>query len=294
MTGLQQPVKQDVGPLQSRSNTVTYRSNIRGNAGEYKRRMDLISINLAGKVAVVTGASGELGRVMARTLAQAGADVAVHYRQNERKAQEIAAEIGSLGVRALPVQADVTDEASVSAMQQRIESELGAPRIVVSNAVIQYPWTSVLEQAAADYEGQFRSCVLHNVFMAKAFVPGMKAQGGGRYIAISTECAMQNFAGQSAYVSGKRGMDGVLRVLAREVGEYAITVNQVAPGWTISDKDRSAGQERQPDYEQNVPLRRRGTDQEIANVVAFLASSLASYITGAYIPVCGGNVMPTI
>jgi 3-oxoacyl-[acyl-carrier protein] reductase len=89
-------------------------------------------------------------------------------------------------------------------------------------------------------------------------------------------------------------MDGVLRILAKEIGEHQITVNQVAPGWTISARDRAAGSEIQPGYTKSVPLARRGTDQEIANVVAFLASDLSSYITGAYIPVCGGNVMPTI
>jgi len=85
-----------------------------------------------------------------------------------------------------------------------------------------------------------------------------------------------------------------LRILAKEVGAHGITVNQVAPGWTISDKDREAGSEAQPEYEKSVPLGRRGTDQEIANVVAFLASDLSSYVTGAYVPVCGGNVMPAI
>ena len=108
----------------------------------------------------------------------------------------------------------------------------------------------------------------------------------------NTECAMQNFVGQSAYTAGKRGMDGVLRVLAKEVGTYGVTVNQVAPGWTISDKSPAAVADE--DYRSKVPLQRRGTAQEIANAVLFLASDLASYITGAYIPVCGGNVMPTI
>jgi 3-oxoacyl-[acyl-carrier protein] reductase len=135
---------------------------------------------------------------------------------------------------------------------------------------------------------------MHNVHMVKAFVPAMVARGWGRVIAINTECAMQNAPTQSAYVSGKRGMDGVLRVLAKEVGPHGITVNQVAPGWTVSDRDRAAGTERQAAYDRDVPLRRRGTDQEVANVVAFLASELASFVTGAYVPVCGGNVMPTI
>ena len=89
-------------------------------------------------------------------------------------------------------------------------------------------------------------------------------------------------------------MDGVLRVLAREVGEHNITVNQVAPGWMISDNARSAGTERNAAYEANVPLKRRGEDQDVANLVAFLASDLAAFITGAYISVSGGNVMPAI
>jgi 3-oxoacyl-[acyl-carrier protein] reductase len=89
-------------------------------------------------------------------------------------------------------------------------------------------------------------------------------------------------------------MDGVLRVLAREIGPHQITVNQVAPGWTITERVRREGTHRQEAYEAAVPLKRRGEDQEIAHVVAFLASDLASYITGAYIPVCGGNVMPAI
>lgn len=105
---------------------------------------------------------------------------------------------------------------------------------------------------------------------------------------------MQNAPTQSAYVAGKRGMDGIYRILAKEVGASGITVNQVAPGWTISDRDREEGTEISVAYSSTVPLRRRGTDQEIANVVAFLASDLSSFITGAYVPVSGGNVMPAI
>jgi len=112
-------------------------------------------------------------------------------------------------------------------------------------------------------------------------------------IGINTECTMQMFESQSAYVAGKRGMDGVLRVLAREIGRHGVTVNQVAPGWTLSERDREHPAQ-DAGYCQNVPLRRRGTDQEVANVVAFLASNLSSFVHGAFVPVCGGNVMPTV
>ncbi|MFD2334013.1 SDR family NAD(P)-dependent oxidoreductase [Cohnella sp. GCM10020058] len=253
-----------------------------------------MQINLSGQTALITGASGQLGRVMARTLAGCGANVAIHYRGNVAKAEELKTELEAMGVRALAVQADVTKLDDVLAMKDAVKAGLGAVDIVVANAVIQYQWTSVLEQAVEDYVGQFESCVLQSVHLAKAFLPDMIAKGGGRLIGINTECAMQNFPTQSAYVAGKRGMDGVYRVLAKEVGEHQITVNQVAPGWTISERDRTDGTERSESYESTVPLKRRGTDQEIANVVAFLASDLASFITGAYVPVSGGNVMPAI
>ena len=253
-----------------------------------------LALDLAGRIALVTGATGELGRVIARTLAQCGANVAVHYHQNESRARDLQSEISEMGVRAVIAQADVTRAEDIGRMRDHVVSSLGPPDIIVNNAVIQYQWTSVLQQDAVDYESQFRSCVLQNVLMAQAFAPDMIAQRWGRIIAINTECAMQCTPSQSAYVSGKRGMDGVLRTLAREVGEHQITVNQVAPGWMISEKYRETGTERQEGYEKNVPMRRRGEDQDIANAVAFLASDLAGFITGVYLPVCGGNVMPTI
>jgi 3-oxoacyl-[acyl-carrier protein] reductase len=98
----------------------------------------------------------------------------------------------------------------------------------------------------------------------------------------------------SAYAAGKRGMDGVLRVLAREIGRHGVTVNQVAPGWTISENRPEGNPQAEQAYRQRIPLRRRGTAQEIANVVLFLASDLAGFVTGAYIPVSGGTVMPAI
>jgi 3-oxoacyl-[acyl-carrier protein] reductase len=254
-----------------------------------------MNIDLLKRIALVTGATGQLGRVMARTLASCGADVAIHYHGNRERADDLAAEAGANGVRAIVVQADVTRLESVTAMRDTIVANLGEPEIVIANAVSQIqPWSTVLEEDVADYEDQFRSCVMQNVHLAKAFVPAMVRRGFGRYIGINTECAMQTHATQSAYASAKRGMDGVLRVLAREVGAHQVTVNQVAPGWTISAQDRERGTERNPGYEASVPLARRGTDQEVANVVAFLASDLASFITGAFIPVCGGNVMPAI
>ncbi len=253
-----------------------------------------VGIDLEGSVCVVTGASGELGRVISRTLAAAGAAVALHYFRGKERAARLLEELRSDEVAAMTIHADVTETAAVEAMRDAVTAELGPPDVVVANAVIQYDWLPVLEQPLEDFESQFRSCVMHSVHLARAFAPAMIERGWGRVIGINTECAMQCFETQAAYASAKRGMDGLYRVLARELGPHGITVNQVAPGWMISDKHRAEGRESQPEYEAKVPLRRRGVDQEVANAVAFLASDLAGFITGAYIPVCGGNVMPTI
>lgn len=252
----------------------------------------MISIDLSGKTALVTGATSELGRVMVRTLAQAGANLAIHYHGNQAKAEELAAECQALGRRTVVVQADITSKSDIAAMREQVTAALGAPHIIVSNAVIQYQWTSVLEQDEADYESQFRSSVLQNVMMAKAFVPAMIERGWGRVIGINTECTMQCWANQSAYISGKAGMDRVLRVLAKEVGSHGITVNQIAPGWMLSENRTGEGTPQW--YLDGVALKHRGTAQEIANAVVFLASDLASFISGVYLPVCGGNVMPGI
>ncbi|RXZ82180.1 SDR family oxidoreductase [Paenibacillaceae bacterium] len=253
-----------------------------------------MKIDLSGKTALITGATGQLGRVMARTLAECGADIAIHYHSNAAKAHQLQDEIKQLGSKTVVVQADVAQMESIAAMQAAIAEQLGTVDIVVANAVVQYEWTSILQQAPEDYASQFESCVMQSVYLAKAFAPAMIAQKWGRFVGINTECSMQNFPSQSAYVAGKRGMDGIYRVLAKEIGEHQVTVNQVAPGWTISDRDRENNTESNAGYEKSVPLNRRGTDQEIANAVAFLASDLASFITGAYVPVNGGNVMPAI
>jgi 3-oxoacyl-[acyl-carrier protein] reductase len=122
-----------------------------------------ISIDLSGKVAVVTGATGQLGRVMVRTLARAGADVAVHYRSDKSGAEELCAELGAMGRRGLAVYADVGSKESINSMQQQIASTLGDPDIVVTNAVQQYKWKTVLEQDEAAYESQFRTSVMQVV-----------------------------------------------------------------------------------------------------------------------------------
>src|SRR5690554_5432727 len=155
-----------------------------------------MNIDLTGKRALVTGATGQLGRVMARTLAQCGADIVIHYHKNEAKAAELQIEIQALGRKAITIQADITDEQSVLNMQRVAFESFDTVDVIVANAVSQYKWTTILEQAPTDYLDQFQSCVMQSVLLIKAFVPRMIDNRYGRVIGINTECSMQNLPTQ--------------------------------------------------------------------------------------------------
>lgn len=258
------------------------------------------TLDLTGRTAIVTGGAGQLGRAMCRGLADCGANVVICYHSQAAFAEDLRGELEEkYGVRAMAVKADITDADSIAAMKKQVNETLGYVDILVNNAVIAHEWKKVLEQDVKSYESQFRSGVLQAVLMAQAFAPDMIERGHGRIIGINTECAMQMLPYQSAYVSGKRGMDGIYKILAKEIGMHGITVNEVAPGWTVSDNCRDydgteANLKQDFPYISTVPLHRRGSDEEVADAVCFLASEHASFISGLYLPVCGGNVMPCI
>jgi len=253
-----------------------------------------MKIDLTGRKVLVTGGSGALGKVISLTFAKCGADVAIHYHKNKKVAEQVAVEIRKIGRKADIFQGNITDQESVNKMRDQVYLQFGKPDILINNAVIQYTWKSILEQDSIDYQNQFDSCVMQAVFMTKAFVPHMIEQKYGRVIVTNTECAALATPSASAYVTAKKGLDGFVRVLAKEIGYAGITVNQVAPGWVITETDRLNHTEKQLEYDANIPLGHRGEDQDVANAMAFLASDLASYITGVYLPVTGGHVMPGI
>ena len=159
----------------------------------------MLTIDLRGNLAVITGASGMLGRVMARTFADCGADLVLHYFRNKEAADLLAGELRrKTGRRVMTVQADITSEEDVARMKNDVIAKFGVPDILVHNAVVQYERKSVLEQPLADFKSQFDSCVMQTVLMTKAFVPEMIARGnGGRIVVINTESIRSRRAGRS-------------------------------------------------------------------------------------------------
>ncbi|MGJ5203831.1 SDR family NAD(P)-dependent oxidoreductase [Bradyrhizobium sp. HKCCYLR20261] len=252
-----------------------------------------LQIDLSGRIALVTGAAGELGRPIARTLAACGAKVAIHYLTARAGAEKLCDELNELHPqRVCTVSGDVAELADVEAMRRLVESRLGPVDIVVNNAVTWFDERPVVDQTADQFDRVFRSSVLQAWATARVFSAPMIERKWGRLISLGTEMTSLALPNRAPYTAAKCAMDGMLRSLARELGEHGITVNQVAPGWVISDKDRRDRDEVQPHYERSVPLGRRGYDQDVANMIAFLASDLASFVTGVRIPVCGGIVMP--
>lgn len=254
----------------------------------------MLTLDMKNRTVMITGATGLLGRELAMKFAECNADVIIHYNKNETKAKEIEKTIKNMGRNAFVVQGDITKDKSVQNMHKNIKENFKMPNIIVNNAIIQYTWKEVLDQEINDYYSQFESCVMQMVYMTKNFAPYMKDNKWGRIVCINSECAAMPEVRFSAYTAAKKGLDGIVKVLAKELGPFGITVNQVAPGRLIRDNETESDMLLQKEYESSVPLKRRGTVDEVANMVVFLSSDLSSFTTGAYIPVCGGRTIPGI
>jgi 3-oxoacyl-[acyl-carrier protein] reductase len=187
----------------------------------------------------------------------------------------------------MAVPADVTDRAQVERMKEEVEGHWGSVDILVNNALDQKPWKPFEELGWDVYESQVNGSLRAVCNTGWAFIPGMKARRWGRIVNISTVCFIENLPGQSAYNAGKGALYSWSRTVCREVAPWNITINQVAPGWMRTEKVDPASEEVRR-YMDGVPMKRQGDAAEIANACLFFASDLAGFVTGAYLPVCGG------
>jgi 3-oxoacyl-[acyl-carrier protein] reductase len=243
---------------------------------------------LDGKVALVTGAGKNIGRAIALRLARDGAAVVVNGRSDRAAVEAVAAEIAATGGRALPCLADVSDQAAVRRMAEAAERAFGGVDIAVSNAGLRRQ-TPFLEMGLAEWR-EILSVALDGAFiLAQAVVPGMIRRGGGGAIValsgISTHLGTPNRAHVSA---SKAGLEGLMRALAVELAPHGIRCNSVAPGSIDTLRGASAGARPSTLAEAGIPLRRKGTVEEIAEVVRLLAGPEGGYVTGQTIHVNGG------
>jgi glucose 1-dehydrogenase len=252
---------------------------------------------LGGQKALVTGASSGIGRAIALALAEAGADVVVNFIGAPDTANEVVSAIRKIGVKAIPIPADISQEGQVQTMFKRAIEELGTVDILVNNAGIQSnapldrmtieQWNSVI---GTNLTGQFL-CAREAIreFKRRGIVSGVSVSAG-KIICISSVHEVIPWAGHVNYAASKGGVTLLMKSIAQEVAALKIRVNSICPGAIRTPMNQPAWEDRHA-YEglmTLIPYKRIGEPEEIGHLAAFLASDYADYITGASIFVDGG------
>ncbi|MBL4937669.1 3-oxoacyl-[acyl-carrier-protein] reductase [Clostridium sp. YIM B02515] len=245
---------------------------------------------LTGKVAVVTGAGRGIGRAIALKLSKLGASVVINYRSSIKEAQELIDEIKSNGGNAEAVQGDVSSLEDAEKVIKFAVEKFGRLDILVNNAGITKD-TLLLRMKEEDFD-KVLEVNLKGVFNCTKHASAiMLKQKSGRIINISSVIGLIGNAGQANYAAAKAGIIGFTKSIAKELGGRGITVNAIAPGFISTDMTEVLSDKVKEKLLENVPLRKLGSPEDVANLAGFLASDNASYITGQVINVDGGMVM---
>jgi NAD(P)-dependent dehydrogenase (short-subunit alcohol dehydrogenase family) len=261
----------------------------RPESGVASERFDLFRLD--GRVAFVTGGGGGLAEGICTALAAAGAQVACADVELAR-AEHVAGLVSDGGGTALPLQVDITDRASVEAGVQRVTDELGGIDILVNNAAIypRKPWTELSED---EWDGVLAVNLKGYFLCSRACYDSLKESGHGAIVSVSSITFITGFSFLLPYVSSKGAVIGFTRALAKEVGPEGVRVNAIAPGAFPTDAERiHPNQEQYNEWiMEQQSLKRRGTPADVGNLVVFLASDAASFITGQTVVVDGGWAM---
>lgn len=239
------------------------------------------------RVALVTGASGIIGRAAAVELSAGGAAIACAYGTNDAGAKETVEAVEEAGGVASAFRADVSDEASVKELFREVKEWHAAPLILVANAGVRRDGPSV-KYPLAEFERTLGVNLTGAFLCAREALRGMQLARWGRIIFISSAVGLRGNPGQAAYSASKSALHGMTHSLAREVGARGISVNTIAPGFVESELTAKVGDQARQFMISLTPVGRPARPEEIAAAIGFLASDAASYVNGAVIPVDGG------
>lgn len=242
---------------------------------------------LTGRTALVTGATRGIGRAVALKLASEGADIAFTYRSQHEAAESLVAELEALGVHAKAYASDAASFEDAHKVADDVKETFGRIDILVNNAGVtkdglmmrmdEAQWDMVLDNNLKSAFNYIHACT-----------PIMARQRCGNIINMSSVVGVAGNAGQCNYAASKAGIIGLSKSIAKEMGARGIRSNCIAPGFIATDMTASLPEELRKEWEKQIPLRRGGTPEDVANVALFLASDLSSYVTGQVINCCGG------